>query len=127
MCDSGTHWIAYCWHSVEGYSKIGLYEGNGNADGTFIYTGFRPSMIITKNIDSGEAWNLHDTARSTINVAQHNLRPNSNAAEAVRTADSIDILSNGFKQRHTDGALNASNTYIYLAFAETPFKYSNAR
>ena len=130
MCDSGTHWIAYCWHSVEGYSKIGLYEGNGSAHyGTYVYTGFRPKMIIVKNIDAGSNWSIVDVARDTTNVSQETkkLETDLDGAETNVAANTVDILSNGFSMRNTSTDMNASNTYVYLAFAETPFKYSNAR
>jgi len=125
---SGNTYIAYCFHSVDGYSKVGSYTGNGDADGTFVYTGFRPAWIMLKVIShSGERWELFDTARSTINPSNHRLSPNENSAE-VTGYNSPDILSNGFKFRGAAGYTNDSGkTYIYLAFAETPFKYSNAR
>ena len=63
MCDSGTHWIAYCWHSVDGYSKIGTYEGNGNDNGIFVYLGFRPKYFMTKAVDDGDAWTIFDSER----------------------------------------------------------------
>jgi len=120
--------IAYCFHSVEGYSKFGGYTGNGSADGTFIYTGFRPAWVMTKRIDGSDWWAIIDTARDVHNAATLGLRANDPAAESSDEAWTKDLLSNGFKQRSTNGGSNADNAkYIYLAFAEQPFKYSNAR
>ena len=119
--------IAYCFHSVDGYSKVGSYTGNGNADGTFVYTGFRPAFVLTKVTNAADDWSIADYARSPHNVAGESLRPNSVSAEDS-SAD-IDILSNGFKLRQADShRINYDgDTFIYIAFAETPFKYSNAR
>jgi hypothetical protein len=118
--------IAYCFHSVDGYSKVGSYVGNGSADGTFVYTGFRPAFLILRRIDSGNNWHMFDNKRDTFNVVDANLYPNLTNVEATGTA--VDFLSNGFKNRNSAAAFNASGgTYIYLAFAEAPFKYANAR
>ena len=121
------NYIAYCWRSVDGYSKVGSYFGNGNVNGTFIYTGFKPMFVLTKNFDAADDWSIADTSRSPHNLAGESLRPNSNSAED--SAADIDILSNGFKLRAGDShRINYdAETFIYLAFAETPFKYSNAR
>jgi len=120
--------VAYCFHSVEGYSKVGSYKGNGNADGTFVYTGFRPAWILWKRSDGTNGWFLMDNKRDTKNLANTFLRPNSSAAEATAANSTADFLSNGFKLRGTGGDVNTSGgTYIYLAFAEAPFKYANAR
>ena len=122
------NYIAYCFHSVEGYSKIGSYTGNGNADGTFVYTGFRPAFVIIKRYDaSADNWHIIDTSRDPINVSTHRLK--ADVADAESSTDtSVDFVSNGFKHRSTSGARNASGgNYIYMAFAESPFKYSNAR
>ena len=124
---SGGTYIAYAFHSVDGYSKVGSYTGNGNADGTFIYTGFRPAFVLTKVTNAADDWSIADSSRSPDNVAGESLRPNSSSAED--SAADIDILSNGFKVRQADShRINYDgDTFIYLAFAETPFKYSNAR
>ena len=116
--------IAYCWHSVDGYSKFGTYTGNGDADGTFVYLGFRPAFVLIKKT-GGETWQLHDSARPDDNV----LRPEGNGAELVSDGTYIiDFNANGFKLRGTSGAENeSSGLYTYIAFAETPFKYSNAQ
>ena len=120
--------IAYCFHSVDGFSKFGGYTGNGNADGTFVYTGFRPAFVLIKSISAVESWNLFDTARDPSNLTTQNLNPNVNNAEsdASSGARALDILSNGFKLRGANSAVN-SGTFIYMAFAEQPFKYANAR
>jgi hypothetical protein len=117
--------IAYCFHSIEGYSKVGSYEGNGNLDGTFVYTGFRPAFVMTKSIDSSSDWQMFDNKRTGYNVDNYELEANDSAAEDT-TTEFIDIVSNGFKNRDTTDP-NVAETYIYLAFAESPFKYSNAR
>ena len=116
--------IMYAIHSIEGYSKVGSYEGNASADGPFIYTGFRPAMIITKNVDANNNWHLYDDKRLGYNADNNAIWPNENTA--VQTDDDIDILSNGFKQRRNYSQNNA-NTYMYMAFAESSFKTSNAR
>ena len=111
---------AWVWHSVEGYSKFGKYVGNGNTDGTFVYTGFRPAFVLMKRANSTGNWYLKDTTRDTFNRCEKTLMPNLSNAEAAQTY--IDILSNGFKQRIGNDASNLSgSTYIYIAFAEHPF------
>jgi hypothetical protein len=119
--------VSYCFHSVEGYSKVGSYEGNGTVDGTFIYTGFRPALVLSKDNSSANNWAIVDDARNTYNVSNARLRPNTVAAESTNL-DCYDFVSNGFKVRTTDGDFNsATYTYIYLAFASYPFKYAPAR
>ena len=118
--------ISYCFHSVEGYSKIGKYTGNGNADGTFVFTGFKPAWVMIKRTNGTGSWNIADSKRSPNNVVAEQVQANLNNAES--TAFSFDFLSNGFKARTTDAARNGDgDTYIYMAFAEAPFKYANAR
>ena len=119
--------VAYCFHSVDGYSKVGTHSGNGLAEGPFVYTGFRPAWLMVKHTSQLEAWTIWDTARDTHNQSDLRLFANTSTAE-TENALAIDILSNGFKLRHPDASFNTNdNEYIYLAFAETPFKYSNAR
>tara|TARA_R100001015_G_C4477921_1_gene59379 strand:- start:104 stop:589 length:486 start_codon:yes stop_codon:yes gene_type:complete len=121
---SSTTYIAYCFHSVEGYSKFGSYTGNGSSDGVFVYTGFRPAWIMTKRTDSTSSWLIVDNNRNTFNVVNSYLIPNGSNAEATATIS--DFTSNGFKLR--GGTHNESGgSFIYFAFAEQPFKYSNAR
>ena len=120
--------LAYCFAAVAGYSAFGSYTGNGSADGPFIYTGFRPRWLMTKRTDSSTSgdWNLVDTSRGTYNAVGPYLYANLSNAEG--NAAIYDILSNGFKIRETGAGTNASgSTYIYAAFAETAFKFSNAR
>ena len=121
----GATYVAYCWHSVESYSKVGSYEGNANADGSFVYTGFRPAFIMTKSVDSTSDWQMFDDKRVGYNVDNYELEANDNVAEDTST-DFIDIVSNGFKNRITTDP-NVAETYIYIAFASYPFKYSPAR
>ena len=117
-------YIAYCFANIEGYCKVGSYEGNGNANGTFVNTGFRPAWIMTKSVDSTSDWQMFDDKRLGYNVDNNELQANEAAAEA--TTDMIDILSNGFKLRIATDP-NVAETYIYMAFAENPFKYATAR
>mgnify|MGYP003959858633 FL=1 len=127
---NGNTAIAYCFHSVEGYSKVGSYTGNGSADGTFVHCGFRPAYVMVKDTENSSwPWWIHDTARNPINPSTKQLSPNSSAAEyddATYTA--LGIVSNGFKWRTSEAQVNANGeTFIYIAFAENPFKYTNAR
>ena len=125
---STDNYLAYCFHSVEGFSKFGSYTGNGSADGTFVYTGFRPAWIMIKQSSaSGEHWEISDTERAPYNFDNRNLYANLTNAEGGNN-QRYDVLSNGFKLRSTNVGVNSSGaTYIYMAFAENPFKYSNAR
>jgi len=113
--------IAYLFAEKQGFSKFGSYTGNGNADGTFVFCGFRPAYVMIKNSTSGSShWVIADNKREGYNVDNDPLYPNLNAAEG--TTDFMDILSNGFKLRTTGVDFNASgDTYIYMAFAEAPF------
>ena len=124
---SSKTYIAYCFHSVDGFSKIGSYSGNGNADGSFVWTGFQPKWILFKQIDiDGENWRIIDDARNPYNQANKHLAPSNSYGES--TESGLDFLSNGFKFRHADAHQNGSGaTYFYMAFAEFPFKYANAR
>ena len=124
---SGEDYIAYCFANAEGLCKLGSYVGNGSADGTFIYTGFRPAGIIAKNINDGTTnWWFHDNERLGYNANNYALFPNLSQAEDANVR--LDILSNGFKIRNTAKHWNTSGqTFIYLAIAEQPFKYANAR
>ena len=123
---SSENYVAYLWHGVEGFQKFGSYEGNGDADGPFIYTGFRPKMIFIKSVDGASGdWIVIDTARSTFNVTNAGLSWNENYVEATSNRE-CDILSNGFKIRTSNTNLNkASETYIYGAWGDVPFKYNN--
>jgi len=118
---SGNNYIAYCFAEKKGYSKFGSYTGNGNADGTFVYTGFKPAWVLVKNTSgSGDNWTILDNKRLGYNPDNRLLFPNANNADY--TAVNLDLLSNGFKARSTDTTFNGSGaTYIYMAFAENPF------
>jgi hypothetical protein len=120
---SDSNHIAYCFADVPGYSKFGSYTGNGNADGTFVYTGFKPAFLLVKDTGgSGEGWELLDGTRSSFNVADKRLRADSSGAESTGSNYYVDFLSNGFKQRNTQTSSNGSGeTYVYMAFAEAPF------
>jgi hypothetical protein len=116
-------YVAYCFANVQGYSKFGSYTGNANADGPFVYTGFKPAWVLIKRVDGGtENWNLNDNKRSPINPTKIKISPNTDGAEAEDTGYSIDFVSNGFKIRNDGGDHNSSGaTMIYMAFAEHPF------
>jgi len=123
---NGDKIVAYCFADIEGYSKFGSYTGNGNADGPFVHTGFRPAFLMIKNTTSSADWVILDTKRNTYNPVQNNLYPSSTATEG--TGNLIDYVSNGFKCRFTySTSNNDAKVYIYMAFAENPFKYANAR
>ena len=120
--NNGETVVAYCFAEKQGYSKFGSYTGNGNADGTFVYTGFKPAFIIHKRTDATGNWNMHDSTRSLINTADERLYSNLSNAEDSGGDYGDDILSNGFKIRTTEASWNASGgSYIYMAFAENPF------
>jgi hypothetical protein len=127
---SGVDYIMYCWHSVEDYSKFGSYTGNGSANGPFVYTGFRPAFVVVKNTDiTSTNWMIWDSARDSYNETDSILRANTPDFENDGTWK-IDFLSNGFKLRTVSSDHVNSSTayeYIYMAFAEQPFKFSNAR
>lgn len=126
---SGSTYIAYCFAEVAGYSSFGSYSGNGSSDGPMVFTGFRPSFILTKRSDGISLWGISDSKRSPFNEVANTLAANESYSESVLTSDmNVDFLSNGFKIRDTDGNYNASGgTYIFLAFASSPFKYATAR
>lgn len=122
--NNGANYVAYIFAEKKGFSKFGSYTGNGNADGTFVYTGFRPAFIMTKKTSSTSNWTLLDNKRLGYNA--DNNRIYTNLDEAANTSDVMDILSNGFKMRSTASDNNTSGaTYIYWAFAESPFTNSS--
>ena len=121
--------VAYCFHSVEGFSKFGSYQGNSSADGPFIYTGFRPAFVMVKRAitTSSGGWAILDSKRAEYNPETDVLLANDSIAETSGYL-TTDLLSNGFKLRDGSGTSNnSSSTYIYMAFAEQPMKFSNAR
>jgi hypothetical protein len=125
---SGSTYVAYCWTPIEGYSAFGKYTGNGSTDGTFVYTGFRPKFVMLKRTDAAGNWLVIDTSREPYNSENRAvLFPNVTDAETTGATPN-DILSNGFKPRNSGVGTNANGgTYIYMAFAENPLKYANAR
>lgn len=126
---SSGSYVAYCFADVEGFSKFGSYTGNGDANGPFVYTGFRPAFVMIR-YQSSANWTIVDNKRDVGNPTIRRLFP-SNANAETTNVNNVDMLSNGFKLRvsgASDGGANASGgTYIYAAFAESPFKYAVAR
>ena len=126
---AGQDYVMYSFASVEGYSKMGIYTGNGSADGPFVYTGFRPAWVLIKASSfSGSYWSIADSKREPNNVSDSLLFPNTNNAESTDALYSVDYLSNGFKIKNNNNSHNTNGaTYIYMAFASNPFKNSLAR
>jgi len=124
VVNTSNDYMAYVWADVKGYSKFGSYTGNGNADGTFIYTGFRPAYLFVKQVAEARSWNQFDFKRSPANVVNDQLVLNSTAINEEKTM--CDFVSNGFKARATDDGINkSSQQYVYAAFAEFPIVSSN--
>ena len=128
---SGVTYVAYCWRSIPGYSKIGKYTGNGSTDGSHVYLGFRPAFVLLKRTSASASWVLHDNKRSGYNGDNDYFHPDNTQAESDGSTGTIDFLSNGFKLRMTAGTHN-DGTFFYMAFAEqpgtTPFDtFPNAR
>ena len=121
-------YVAYLWTEIAGFSRFGTYTGNNSTNGPFVWCGFRPKYILIKRLASTGDWWVYDSIRSSAgNPSILKLKPNSNASED-NAGEDIDILSNGFKLRTTEASLNTSAaSYIFAAFAETPFKYSRGR
>jgi hypothetical protein len=129
VMNNGNNYVAYCFAPVAGYSSFGSYTGNGSADGPFVYTGFRPRWIMVKST-STTGWAILDSARDSFNLSKKQLFPHASAAELDSSPDffNVDILSNGFKLRTSSSPSNTNGqTYIYAAFAESPFNYARAR
>ena len=123
---SGSTYIAYCFRDVQGYSKFGSYVGNGDADGSFIYTGFKPAFVIFKRTDSAVSWSMVDNKRDTYNPTNKRLFPDLSNTENTSLDPFIDLVSNGFKLKASSTAFNGSgNSYIYIAFAEAPLVGTN--
>ena len=118
--------ITYLWSEKQGYSKFSSFVGNGNADGTFVYTGFKPAFVLVKVTDDNDNWHIIDDKRNPYNPMDGHLFPNDTWADTTHSSYVFDMLSNGFKPRSDNNAFNASGkSYIYMAFAEAPFVNSN--
>jgi hypothetical protein len=124
---NGDDAVAYVWRGIEGFSKFGGYTGNANADGTFVYTGFSPAYVIIKRRDGVESFFAMDNKRIGFNVVEDIQQLNGSGADDTTNYDALDFLSNGFKLRLSDAGFNGSEQYIYMAWAENPFKYATAR
>ena len=122
---NGNNYIAYCFAEKQGYSKFGSYVGNGSTDGTFIYTGFKPAFVMTKNITAGSTdWTVCDSKRDGFNDNNKRLFPNQNSAESG--SNPWQMYSNGFKITTTGSFVNTSgDNFIYMAFAEQPLVGDN--
>ena len=122
--ENGLTFIAYCFSEVKGYSKFGSYTGNGSTDATFIFTGFKPAWVLVKRTDaSGNNWQLHDIKRTQFaQPINHRIAPNVNIIEQTGDTLGFEFFANGFRPNSTNPDYNGSgSTYIYLAFAESPF------
>jgi hypothetical protein len=125
---AGGTYVAYCFAPISGFSAFGSYTGNGSTDGTFVYFGFRPAYVMIKASSAVDNWVIMDVARNPYNAVNYWLQAESSAAEATLTPPQFDFNSNGMKLRGTSSTCNGSGvTYIYMAFAQNPFKYSLAR
>ena len=123
---SGNNLIAYCFEEKQGYSKFGSYVGNGNADGTFVYLGFKPAWIMVKNSSGSNNWLILDSTRDVFNLSNKGLYPNINDAESGSSYNNFDILSNGFKIKNAESRMNTNtHKYIFMAFAEESFVSSS--
>ena len=126
--NNGTTFVCYAFKAVEGYSKFGSYTGNGSTDGAYVHLGFRASWIMVKTTGISADWVIEDTTRSPFNESNATIFAHLSNAEYTAGAYGIDFLSNGVKFRNSHNNWNASGqNYIYMAFAEQPFKFSNAR
>ena len=126
--DSGKTYAYYAFAEIEGFSKFGSYSGNGSTSGPYIYTGFRPAWIMIKRVDTDlYNWAIVDSTRDRTND-HSKLILYANATNAEATDNIFDNVSNGFRLNSTAAFVNnSSGTYVYMAFAEFPFKYANAR
>ncbi len=123
---NGVTYVAYVFKPVKGYSAMGAYIGNGNADGPFVYTGFKPAWLLIKRTDSANSWHLYDNKRDPVNPVDNYLLADTTGSETSDTNKGTDLLSNGFKLRTTHNSHNASGgRFVYMAFAESPFVNSN--
>jgi hypothetical protein len=128
--ENNSNFIAYCFANIPGMAHHGRYQGNGNVDGTMIYTGFRPAMVMIKlAVGSTQHWYTFENAREPFNDDVYDaLKPSTEELPYSANNREVDLVSNGFKIRDTDGAVNLNGgTYVYMAFAENPFKHTTAR
>ena len=126
--ETNGNYIAYCFAEKQGFSKFSSYIGNGNNDGTFVYTGFKPAFVLVKRTDAVANWSLIDNTRDPFNVTYHFLEPNVSDVEFTPSGPqaAFDFCSQGFKCRSTNGSINASGgSYVYMAFAEAPLVGNN--
>jgi hypothetical protein len=122
---SSKNTVCYAFKEKQGYSKFGKYTGNGNADGTFVYTGFKPAFFVCKRTDNTGNWLMFDNKRDGINPSGRYFYANGGNAEFDSTTVLCDFVSNGVKVRSNNNDIGTSNaTYIFLAFAENPFTTS---
>ena len=125
---SGGTYVGYIFSSVQGFSKYGIFGGNGSSDGTYVDLGFRPAFLIIKRTDSGNHWVMYDAVRSTTNVVDEYLRSDTSDSENESSQVRVDFLATGFKMRSGFDIVNAgSGIYFYWAVAEAPFKFARAR
>ena len=125
---NGHTMVAYCWAEVEGYSKFGSFTGNSSSNGPFIFTNFLPAWILIKKATATGRYSVWDNKRNTFNPVNSILAWNSTYAEGTGSTWWIEQHSNGFKIRTSETEVNLNNaTMIYMAFAASPFKTSNAR
>ena len=117
----GDNYIMYAFTDIKGYSDFGTYEGNGNASGPFIYTGFKPAFIMLKSVDSAQVWSIRDSGREPTNPAKLAIYANESGVESDHANNSVDLLSNGFKLRNPYSENVNNETFTYMAFAEHPF------
>jgi len=122
---SGSTYIAYCFAEKKGFSKFGSYTGNNSTNGPFIYCGFKPAFVLIKSTNAAQWWTLLDNTRDAYNQASLGLSPNSNITESTFNTDRgphyMDFVSNGFKIRTDNSGICGTNSFIYMAFAESPF------
>ena len=125
----GYDYVSYCFHAVDGFSRIGNFRGNGSQNGTYVYTGFSPMWVVVKNMSATYGWGMHDNVRDSINPVTAAFKASDTEAETtIASGTGVDFLSNGFKIRYSGGNSNVDGQYyMYWAIADRPFKYTNAR
>ena len=126
---NGSTYVAYLFSEVEGFSKFGEYPGNGSTNGPYVYTGFKPAIVITKVVDGSGEWYIHDNAREIDNPNVNVFKLNRNDADTANAGFyEMDFLSNGFKLRTGNTSINWSGKrFMFWAWAETPFKYTTGK